>query len=179
MYRLTRPIIFVTLLALLSIPVTSLAEPSDEEASAGSMERLAVAVETLVKHLEAHATEKNEDMELRKLDIAISYLNFRSRRIELMERDLTMIRNDRSRYEDTIRMWQERLDLLLTEMEEKTADEREELERSQAELEMRVKGFEQRLTKLDEEIIIQENKITDLQNDLDAVESYIQQHLQL
>lgn len=183
MYRTARLLCLLTLLTFISAPQNSLADTEDTTApevlAGDSVERLAIAVENLTRLFASQATTKDQNQELRKLDIAISYLNFRSRRIELMDRDLSMTKNERARMEDIAQQWRERQKILRKEMEGKSAEEEKKLEQALQELEVRGKTFLQRLTRLEEDIIIQENRIAELQSELDAVESYVQQHLQL
>ncbi|HKJ05683.1 MAG TPA: hypothetical protein VJ974_08810 [Geopsychrobacteraceae bacterium] len=180
MQRTAQLITYLCFILIFFIPLTCLAESTGADAPAGdSIDRLAKAVENLNRILEKQSDATSEDKDLRKLDIAISYLNFRSRRIELMERDLNMAKNERIRYQDSIEAWKERLELVSREMEGKSQQELQELEQRRLELELRIKSFEQRTTNISEEIIIQENQISELMSDLDSVESYIQQHLNL
>lgn len=147
--------------------------------SSDSLARLAAAVENLTRQLEQQDREKDQDRELRKLDIAISYLNFRSRRIETMERDLGIIKNERARIEDALKHWQSRRDMLTNDLEGATGDEKQNLQREIQEMIAREKSFEQRLGRYEEDIIIHENRISELQADLDSVESYVQQNLKM
>ena len=90
-----------------------------------------------------------------------------------------MVKNERNRYQDSIEAWNERLELISKEKEGKTQQEQLELEQRRLEIELRIKSFEQRITNISEEIIIQETRVSELMSDLDSVESYIQQHLDL
>ena len=183
MPRIIRLLSLFYMLLFLSTQGPCLAETVEtttpEVHSGDSVERLAIAVENLARLFANQATEEKENKELRKLDIAISYLNFRSRRIELMDRDLSMTKNERDRMEDVTEQWRDRKEILRTEMEGKSTEEVKELEKALQELEVRLRALDQRSIRLEEEIIIQENQISDLQNELNSVESYIQQHLQL
>lgn len=154
-------------------------EPGISSASNDSITRLAEALEKLTLQLESRATAEDQSTELRKLDIAIAYLNFRSRRIETLERDLSMIRNERTRLEDAIQNWRERQDNLAKDLEESSGDEKQSLQRSLQDLTARIKSFDQRLARLEEEIIVRENRILELQDELDSVETYVQQHLKM
>lgn len=183
MSRIVRLLCLLCVLFFLSAPGTCLAETVETDApevlSGDSVERLAIAVENLTRLFANQVTQNNQNQELRKLDIAISYLNFRSRRIELMDRDLSMTKNERDRMEDLTEQWRERKELLRTEMDGKSSEEVKELEQTLQDLEVRLKAFTQRLARLEEDIIIQENQISDLQSELNSVENYVQQHLQL
>jgi hypothetical protein len=178
MYRLQPFFSLLSLLYLLSFAQVALADTTDQTAS-DSTERLAIAVERLVQLLEQESAVEHEEKQLRKLDIAISYLNFRSRRIEIMDRDLSMTKSERERIEDVLQQWQERKEQLKTAMEEESGEKKKEMEQTLQELELREKAIELRRSRIEEDIIIMENKVVDLQNQLDAVESYVQRHLQL
>ncbi|PLX93952.1 MAG: hypothetical protein C0619_03720 [Desulfuromonas sp.] len=178
MYRLQPFFSLLSLLCLLTFAQVALADTTDQTAS-DSTERLAIAVERLVQLLEQESAVEHEEKQLRKLDIAISYLNFRSRRIEIMDRDLSMTKSERERIEDVLQQWQERKEQLKTAMEEESGEKKKEMEQTLQELELREKAIELRRSRIEEDIIIMENKVVDLQNQLDAVESYVQRHLQL
>jgi chromosome segregation ATPase len=179
MHRIKQIICLSTLFTFLAIPNICLSETSDNVVTDDNIGRLAAAVEGLTQLLTSQATVKNEDKELRKLDIAISYLNFRSRRIEMMDRDLSMTRNERDRIEVVIQQWQERREILVNNLEDKPEGQRQKIEQTLQDLEVRSKTYGQRLTKLEEDIIIQENQVSDLQSELDSIESYVKQHLQM
>lgn len=174
--------ICLSILLLSFLATGSIAQTTETGLTAASNEsivRLAEAVEKLAELLKSRSAEDKVDSELRKLDIAISYLNFRSRRIETIERDLGMLRTDRSRIEDTLSNWQERRDMMTNTLEEKSGEEKEALQSQILEMEAREKLVAQRMARYDEEIIILENRIIELQNELDSVESYVQQHLNM
>jgi chromosome segregation ATPase len=96
-----------------------------------------------------------------------------------MERDLNQKRTERDRYEDTLANWQKRQELFLKNLEESTPDEKKELEQALKEVDFQTKSLEQRLARAEEAIIIQENRIAELQEQLDSAEAYVQQHLEL
>lgn len=182
MCRIALLISLFSLLLLLLVAGNCLAQATESElrsASDDSIARLAEALETLTRQLESRAAADEQSTELRKLDIAIAYLNFRSRRIESLERELSMIRNERSRLEDASQNWRERQEYLATELEDKTGDEKLSLQRNLQDLTLRIKNFDQRLARLEEEIIVRENRILELQDELDSVETYVQQHLKM
>lgn len=182
---MSRSIRLISLMSVVCLFVASIslaettAPESPEPLPVDSVERLAKAVENLSRILEKQTDSSVENKNLRKLDIAISYLNFRSRRIELMERDLNMSKNELNRYQDGMNVWSERIEQINRDMAGKSLEEQKELEQRKAEMEMRFKGFEQRISNIEEDIIIQENQISELMGDLGSVEDYIQQHLDL
>ena len=139
MQRSAQLVTFMILITLLSIPWSCFAEtgePTNPGVLAGdNVDRLAKAVENLSRILEKQADSSAEEKSLRKLDIAISYLNFRSRRIERMERDLNMARNERNRYQDGIDAWKDRLQLITREMEENLQGDQQEQQQRKLECE--------------------------------------------
>ena len=52
------------------------------------------------------------------------------------------------------------------------------IERAKEELEIRRQVVKTRISRMDEEIILLENRIMDMQSQIDSVEDYVQKHLE-
>ncbi|PLX89486.1 MAG: hypothetical protein C0618_01140 [Desulfuromonas sp.] len=144
-----------------------------------STDRLAAAIETLTNQLATQGEYAKKDEELRKLDIAISYLNFRHRRIERLETELDREISERDQLEDLARQWSERQEQLISSIEEAGSTDKKELEKEKSNYDIRKKALEQRIFRLSEEIIVKQNRIADLNEQLDTVERYVRQNLTL
>ena len=142
---------------------------------ADEIKALSAAVDKLTLQLSQQKAPSNEETTLRKLDIAIAYLNFRSRRIEMFEQDLQSSRAQRNRIEDVLEQFQREEDNLSRSFE---PNQQEELQRTREELRFRQQSIKDRRNRLDEEIILLENRIMDMQSQLDSVESFVQKNLE-
>ncbi len=135
---------------------------------------LSTAVDNLTQQITQQAGAEQQDTTLRKLDIAIAYLNFRSRRIEMFEQDLQSTRANRNRLNDLLEQYQ---------LEEKNlsqsfdSNQREALQKANEELGFRLQVVKDRVSRLDEEIILLENRIMDMQSQIDSVENFVEKNL--
>lgn len=141
---------------------------------ADEIKSLTAAVDKLTAQMSKQAVDSKEAVTLRKLDIAISYLNFRSRRIEMFERDLQSTRANRNRIEDAMEQFRREEDNLSQAFD---SNQQENLQRAREELRFRRQAINARANRLDEEIILLENRIMDMQSQLDSVESFVQKNL--
>lgn len=142
---------------------------------ADEIKALSTAVDKLTRQLSEQKASSNEETTLRKLDIAIAYLNFRSRRIEMFEHDLQSSRAQRNRIEDVLEQFQREEDNLSRTFE---PNQQEELQRAREELRFRQQSIKDRRNRLDEEIILLENRVLDMQNQIDSIESFVQKNLE-
>ncbi len=173
MHRLTS---FLLLLCCL-LPTT--AWSSDEaELIALEIRNLSASVDRLTQLLYEQAEKKQNDEVLRKLDIAVSYLNFRSRRIEMLERDQQNNQANKTRLEDFIQQVEARLKQL-DEAENTDPAEIEQNKRARAETADQLTMLKQRLARVDETLFEYDNQIAELRNQLDNVEGFVERHLEL
>jgi hypothetical protein len=161
--------------------IVGLAEPSlaakgtlDEAQVARELRGLTESINNLARLLERDAGNENRNTSLRKLDIAIAYLNFRSRRIELFERDLQSSRATRNRLEDALEQFQRESESLSQVFD---TTQRDAMQRAQEELSLRRQAIKDRISRMDEEIILLENRIMDMQSQIDSVESFVEKNL--
>ena len=142
---------------------------------ADEIKALSAAVDNLTKQIARQAGSAKEDATLRKLDIAIAYLNFRSRRIEMFERELQSTRAHRNRIEDVLEQFKREENNLSQSF---ASNQQDELQRAREELRFRQQAIKDRGDRMDEEIILLENRILDMQSQIDSVESFVQNNLE-
>lgn len=142
---------------------------------ADELKTLSNAVDNLSRQIAKQSGNAEEETTLRKLDIAIAYLNFRSRRIEMFERDLQSSRASRNRIEDVLEQFQREENSLSQSFD---SNQQESMQKAREELRFRQQAIKDRGSRLDEEIILLENRIMDMRSQLDSVESFVQKNLQ-
>ena len=96
----------------MSSNVMAVQHNNDDAMIAEEIRTLSTAVDNLAKQMAKQTGNEHQDTNLRKLDIAIAYLNFRSRRIEMFERDLQSMRTSRNRLDDVLEQFQREEDNL-------------------------------------------------------------------
>lgn len=142
---------------------------------ADEIKTLSAAVDNLTRQLAKQVGSSEEETSLRKLDIAIAYLNFRSRRIEMFERDLQAARTSRNRLEDLLEQFQREEENLPQSFD---TSQQESLQRAREELRFRRQAIKDRRNRLDEDMILLENRIMDMQSQIDSVESFVQKNME-
>lgn len=171
---------FVFVLLLVCFSFTSV--PAHESASSESasvateLRTLAASIERLTSILESQAGGSSQDLLNQKLNLAIAYLNFRSRRIEALEQDVQATRSAKAQIESTLNVWLER-------QQEMTANDSglpsEEVRQRNDDVQMRIDLVKERVERLDSEIVNLESKIYELQGQIDSVEEFVQKNLAL
>ena len=142
---------------------------------AEELRTLSTAINSLAQQMESQAAGTSKDITLRKLDIAIAYLNFRSRRIEMFERDLQSARTSRNRLDDLQEQFQNEEENLSQSFD---SSQKDSIQRAREELKFRKRALKDRISRLDEEIILLENRTMDMQSQIDSVESFVQKNLE-
>jgi len=92
----------------------------------------------------------------------------------MFERELQSSRTARNRLEDALNQF-DREEETLAEMFDGNQDN---IQRAKEELSLRRQLIKGRLSRMDEEIILLENRIMDMQSQIDSVESYVQKNLE-
>lgn len=151
---------------------------ANAELIALEIRNLSTSVDRLTQLLYEQGRQGEQDAILRKLDIAVAYLNFRSRRIEMFERDLQSTQSLKNRLEDIIRQVETRLEQI-EEQEQPNAADSAAAEQSALEIQEQLKMLKLRLGRTDEKIIDYDNRILELRNQLDDVEGFVERHLEL
>ena len=142
---------------------------------AAEFRTLSTAIDNLTRQIQKQEGSAQKDVTLQKLDIAIAYLNFRSRRIEMFERDLQSARSNRNRLDDVLEQFQREEEGLPQTFDN---TQREAMQRSREELSFRRQVIKDRISRMDEEVILLENRIMEMQSQIDSVESFVQKHLE-
>ncbi len=162
-------LILVSLLILLS--VSALAQDVTP-AERGDIAQMTRSLDQLLQLLKEQQSRDDRAYELQKLEIAISYLNFRSRSIEAKEKELRGLRESRDRIEDM---------LLEIKREEDDAEFRS-LQPGQSSFPERSvlqAHWQQRIDKTQSRISALEVEVLDLSSGLDEVENHIEKNLKL
>lgn len=144
-------------------------------AAQGDIAQLTRSLEGLIQLLKAQQSKNDQAVEFQKLEIAISYLNFRSRRIEAKEKELQGIKESRDRMKE---MFSE----IKAQAEQREEDSKElrSLQSKQpsfAERFIQPAQWQQRIDKLDSEIITLESEIRTLSTNLAEIDSYVKKNL--
>lgn len=176
--RLSLLVVTILICSLLPRTAAAAEESASAEIIALEIRNLSTSVDRLTRLLYDQGQQKQQDAMLRKLDIAVAYLNFRSRRIEALERDLQNSRSMKTRLEDFIQQVDNRLEQIEeNSRNDSTTDESTDQVRNET-LEQR-KMLKQRLSRADENILDFENRLIELRNQLDDVEGFVERHLEL
>ena len=162
------------LIAGFTLPATAAQKELADATVAQELRSLAESIDNLTRQLSVKSGSDDQETRLRKLDIAISYLNFRSRRIEMFERDLQSSRAGRNRLEDLLDQFSREEESLAQTFDGNP----ENIERAKEEMALRRQAIKTRISRMDEEIILLENRIMDMQSQIDSVESYVQKNLE-
>lgn len=176
--RVLNHFVFVLLLVVFSFASVSAHEsPSQEDAPvAAELNALTISIDRLTGVLEAQSGVDDDDLLYQKLNLAIAYLNFRSRRIEALEQDVQANRSAKAQIESTLNVWLER-------QQEMAANDSglasEEVRQRHDDVQMRIDLVKERLERLDNEIVSLESKIYELQGQIDSVEEFVQRNLAL
>ena len=140
------------------------------------LKALNASVERLAAALEAQTGSNTQDLQYQKLNLAIAYLNFRSRRIESLERDVQETRSAKAQIESTLNVWLERQqEMARGDSSLPSEDERLRSE----EIQIRIDLVRERISNLDSEIVSLESRIYELQSQIDSVEEFVQKNLAL
>ena len=165
---------FLALCLCLSSNVVAAQNDLDDAMIAEELRALSTAINSLAQQMETQAAGASKDITLRKLDIAIAYLNFRSRRIEMFERDLQTARTSRNRLDDLQEQFQNEEENLSQSFD---SSQKDAMQRAREEMQFRQRALKDRINRLDEQIILLENRTMDMQSQIDSVESFVQKNL--
>jgi len=171
-------LIFFTLTLLGPLP--ALSEPTGNETRlATEVARLTSVLENLSQQLDNEKQQRENDVRFRKLELAIAYLNFRSRRIESLERNIDNQRSIRSRIEENLPIVAERIRDIELRMQEYPQGAPEELTEARDDLLTQQTLFRERIARIDDDLVMKENLMYELRNQISDVEAYVQRHLEM
>lgn len=173
-------LLFSAFLLLAPLPFTisraTAAEPN--LAIAAEIDALTIAVNRLAVALEeAQQTEKYKESR-EKLNQAIAYLSFRSRRIEMLERDVAAAKNLRSYTDEALKALNDRLRDLEERQRQNPKEGSDELAREIEDAKSQRTMYKDRQSRRDDEILQLENRIYELQNEINKIESFVQRNLE-
>ncbi|MDO9079161.1 MAG: hypothetical protein Q7U44_00050 [Desulfuromonadales bacterium] len=167
----------VAVLFLLLLSSSPAAASEQNSLSPTSVEALTAAVNRLATALEAEQKNAGNKESLEKLNLAIAYLSFRSRRIEVVERDITALKNTRNNFEDAQRTWTERILALEERQKENMGGPNGDLSKMIEDSKTQMAAFKERQARLGEEIIQLENRNYELQREISSIEKFVERHL--
>ena len=160
---------------LLLLPFTATAQtPGDGQTQASQ------PMTELIQLLKEQQLRDAQAYRLQKLEIAVSYLDFRSRRIEAREQELKELKHYRERIEEVIvklkenpEQWdRSRKQPSLNPQSEQSSD-------LESRVEFQINQLKERLDRNESEIIILENEILELNRDLVGLEAFVEKNLKL
>lgn len=153
------------------LAVSSLAQDV-APAERGDIAQMTRSVDQLIQLLKEQQSRNDQANELQKLEIAISYLDFRSRSIEAKEKELRGLRESRDRIEE----------MLLELKREEDSPDFSSLQPGQSSFPERSvlqAHWQQRIDRIQSRISALEVEILDLSSGLDEIETYIEKNLKL
>ncbi len=118
---------------------------------------------------------KKESLE--KLNLAIAYLSFRSRRIEALERDITAMKNSRTNLEEAQKTWNDRISALEERQKQSPGGVSEELSRMIEDAKTQLSVFKERQSRMGDEIVQLENRNYELQREISVIEKFVERNL--
>jgi prefoldin subunit 5 len=158
----------------LVIPAAAAQEKSVNAPRTSELAALTAAIDNLAAQLAQKSGDSGQDINLRKLDIAISYLNFRSRRIEMFERELQTMRTSRNRLDDMVEQLRQEEESLTQAFGSGQPDV---TRKAREDLRFRKKVILDRIERFDSEIVMLENRVSEMQHQIDNVESFVQKNM--
>lgn len=137
------------------------------------------SLDELIQELKERNIDDGRAIELQKLEIAVSYLSFRSRRIEMKEKELQEKKRSRNRIEELVakinadpEQW-ERFDT------ERQPSSQIQPINQESPVAYRLRQLEARIETLDNEIVAMELEINELNSELSEFEEYVEEQLKL
>jgi chromosome segregation ATPase len=165
------------LFCLLLLPFSPAAAAEQKAVEPVPVEALTAAVNRLAAALEAEQKSAGNKESLEKLNLAIAYLSFRSRRIETLERDITALKNTRNNIEEAQKTWNERILSLEERQKQNQGGGSEDLNRMIEDAKAQLIVFKERQSRLGDEIIQLENRSYELQREISVIEKFVEGHL--
>lgn len=141
------------------------------------VEALTAAVNRLAAALEAEQKNAGNKESMEKLNLAIAYLSFRSRRIEALERDITAMKNSRTNLEEAQKTWNERILALEERQKQNPGGVSEELNRMIEDARTQLTVFKERQSRVGDEIVQLENRNYELQREISVIEKFVESRL--
>lgn len=145
--------------------------------AATSPEDLTAAINRLAAAIEADQKNSADKKSLEKLNLAIAYLSFRSRRIEALERDITTLKSTRTNLDEAQKAWNERIIALEEKQKQTSGGMNEDLNRMIEDAKIQLIVFKERQSRMDNDIVQLENRNYELQREISVIEKFVERHL--
>jgi hypothetical protein len=171
---------FIIAFLLLTAPVyAQTIAPEQKSDIALEVFQMTQSMDELMQLLKEGKTQSDSAAELQKLEIAVTYLSFRSRRIESKEQDLRDKKLARDRMQELVTKIKDNPEQW--ERFDRTAQRQSQIQPTSQEnpVDYRLRQLEERIETLDSEIITLEMEVTDLNRELSNFEAYVQKKLEL
>jgi chromosome segregation ATPase len=165
------------LFCLLLLPFSPVVAAEQKPVPPVLVEDLTAAVNRLAAAVEPEQKSVSNNESLEKLNLAIAYLSFRSRRIETLERDITSMKNTRSNIEEAQKTWNERILALEERQKQNVGGASDDLKKMIEDSRTQLAVFKERQSRLGEEIIQLENRNYELQREISVIEKFVESHL--
>lgn len=169
--------LLAAVLLVVSALVFSLPAQAADNDLAASIDRLTATVDKLVQQKQAGESSLGQDEQLRRLSLAIAYLDYRSRRLEALEQEMSGNRDAQARLEDFMHQVERREDALEERLRDNPQLPQAEAEKSRKELEEQKKLVTDRAARIDGKLIQLDNEIAELKAQLVPVERFVQDNL--
>ena len=162
--------------AIYLVVAPALASPV-RAASGSDDPKLAAELQKLNQSLLGLQQLMKEQLAANRLNTAIAYLNFRSRKIEMLERDLENMKKDKDRMQGFLDDLGLRFGRLEEERRNNPKFTDQDFLAAQRELEQRRELIKKRLGEVESESLSLDIKISELRSQIDSIEHYVQDHL--
>lgn len=143
----------------------------------GEEPRMAAELRKLNQSLQGLQQLLQEQLAANRLNTAIAYLNFRSRKIEVLERDLENLKKDKDRMQGFLDDLELRTGRLEEERHNNPNVTGQDFLAAQKELEQRRELVKKRLGEVESESLSLDIKISELRSQIDNIERYVQDNL--
>lgn len=139
--------------------------------------RLAAELQNLNQSLNDLQQLMAEQLAVNRLNTAIAYLDFRSRKIEVLERELEGMRKDRDRLQGFLEEVAQRSARLEGEKRNNPSLSTQELDLARDELEQRKGIIKRRAEQLESDSLALEIRLGELRAQIDSIERFVQNNL--
>lgn len=151
--------------------------PGDDPVPCRAVGPLLEEATRIASALEVQQTVRSSELELRKLEIAIAYLDLRMREIDRLERSLTRARDDRTVLTDALSQRATLLDQFEAEARDAVGDEAEEMKRMVTRAREAQEDLERRLADAERRVLDLENEIAAALRQIGALEDLVESNL--
>jgi len=140
-----------------------------------AIRKLSTAIERLAGAVEKAAASKSEDQESRRIDLAVSVLGLRTRRIERLESQIDSLGREEDESTGTVRFLRERIETVQKEGRTETGELSAEAKREIADVELGIRQLEEQSAKaaerksaLEADLAVERRRVTDLERLVEA-----------